>query len=76
MLNGFIYCPRLFFYEWVDGVFAHSSDTIEGALRHETLGEKAETLGPAGGGGARTDPCPVLCTRRQRAGRRYRRRRA
>jgi CRISP-associated protein Cas1 len=47
MLNEFVYCPRLFFYEWVDGVFAHSSDTIEGALRHETLGEKAEALAPA-----------------------------
>ncbi len=47
MLNEFVYCPRLFFYEWVDGIFAHSSDTIEGALRHETLGEKAEALAPA-----------------------------
>ncbi len=44
MLNEFTYCPRLFFYEWVEGVFAHSDDTIEGALRHETLGEKAEAL--------------------------------
>ena len=46
MLNEFIYCPRLFFYEWVEGVFAHSADTVEGALRHETLGEKAEALPP------------------------------
>jgi CRISP-associated protein Cas1 len=44
MLNEFVYCPRLFFYEWVEGVFAHSSDTVEGALRHETLGEKADAL--------------------------------
>ena len=41
MLNEFTYCPRLFFYEWVEGVFAHSDDTLEGALHHETLGEKA-----------------------------------
>src|SRR6266540_2139639 len=47
MLNEFVYCPRLFFYEWVEGLFAHSSDTVEGALRHETLGEKAEGLPPA-----------------------------
>jgi CRISPR-associated protein Cas4 len=47
MLNEFVYCPRLFFYEWVEGVFAHSSDTVEGALRHETLGEKADALPPA-----------------------------
>ena len=47
MVNEFAYCPRLFFYEWVEGVFAHSGDTVEGALRHETLGEKAEALPPA-----------------------------
>lgn len=48
MLNEFVYCPRLFFYEWVEGVFAHSSDTVEGALRHDTLGEKGEALPEAG----------------------------
>jgi len=37
MLNEFAYCPRLFYYEWVDGVFVHSADTIEGALRHQTV---------------------------------------
>jgi CRISPR-associated protein Cas4 len=47
MLNEFVYCPRLFFYEWVEGVFAHSGDTVDGALRHETLGEKADALPPA-----------------------------
>ena len=24
MLNEFVYCPRLFYYEWVEGVFAHN----------------------------------------------------
>jgi CRISPR-associated protein Cas1 len=48
MLNEFVYCPRLFFYEWVEGVFAHSADTVEGALRHDKLGEKAERLPAAG----------------------------
>jgi CRISPR-associated protein Cas1 len=52
MLNEFVYCPRLFFYEWVEGVFAHSADTVEGALRHEKLGEKADALPTAGDGGA------------------------
>ncbi|MGE3344419.1 MAG: CRISPR-associated endonuclease Cas1 [Vicinamibacterales bacterium] len=46
MLNEFVYCPRLFFYEWVEGVFAHNADTVEGALRHDTLGEKPEALPP------------------------------
>jgi CRISPR-associated protein Cas1 len=44
MLNEFVYCPRLFFYEWVEGVFAHSADTIEGSLRHEKLERKADPL--------------------------------
>lgn len=47
MLNEFVYCPRLFFYEWVEGVFAHSRDTVEGALRHEKLETKADPLPPA-----------------------------
>lgn len=34
MLNEFVYCPRLFFYEWVEGVFEHSSDTLDGQAKH------------------------------------------
>jgi CRISPR-associated protein Cas1 len=48
MLNEFVYCPRLFFYEWVEGVFAHSADTVEGKLRHEKIETKADEL-PAPG---------------------------
>ena len=46
MLNEFVYCPRLFFYEWVEGVFAHSADTVQGALRHEKLGAREDPLPP------------------------------
>ena len=28
MVNEFAYCPRLFFYEWVEGLFAESIDTV------------------------------------------------
>ena len=44
MLNEFVYCPRLFFYEWVEGLFAPSSDIIEGELRHEKLETRADAL--------------------------------
>ena len=27
MVNEFVYCPRLFFYEWVEGLFQESADT-------------------------------------------------
>lgn len=46
MLNEFVYCPRLFFYEWVEGIFTHSADTVEGALRHEKLETKSDPLPP------------------------------
>lgn len=47
MVNEFTYCPRLFFYEWVEQVFAHSADTLEGAFRHEKLERKRDELPPA-----------------------------
>lgn len=34
MLNEFVYCPRLFFYEWVEGVFESSADTLDGHAKH------------------------------------------
>lgn len=34
MLNECVYCPRLFFLEFVEGLFAESADTVEGALEH------------------------------------------
>ncbi len=46
MLNEFVYCPRLFFYEWIEGVFAHNADTIEGELRHEKRETKTDPLPP------------------------------
>jgi CRISPR-associated protein Cas1 len=44
MVNEYTYCPRLFFYEWVDGVFQESVDTIEGAIQHKRVDEKATAL--------------------------------
>src|SRR5271154_2908988 len=44
MLNEFVYCPRLFFYEWVEGIFAHNRETTEGALRHSKLDAKDDAL--------------------------------
>lgn len=34
MLNEFVYCPRLFFYEHVDGIFVHNADTERGKDIH------------------------------------------
>lgn len=34
MLNEFVYCPRLFYYEHVEGLFQHNADTKRGAALH------------------------------------------
>jgi len=44
MVNEFVYCPRLFFYEWVDGVFNDSVDTVEGKIQHQRVDAKATEL--------------------------------
>jgi hypothetical protein len=37
MLNEVVYCPRLFYYEHVEGVFVHNADTRRGAALHKRL---------------------------------------
>ncbi len=34
MVNEYVYCPRLFYYEWVEGLFRESADTVEGKFQH------------------------------------------
>ncbi len=34
MLNEFVYCPRLFYLEWVDGNWDENADTAQGTLAH------------------------------------------
>jgi CRISPR-associated protein Cas4 len=53
MVNEFSYCPRLFFYEWVEGVFQESADTVEGAAQHRRVDEKPTAL-PAPGDASAT----------------------
>ncbi|MCP9465647.1 MAG: hypothetical protein NNA25_12745 [Nitrospira sp.] len=38
MVNEFAYCPRLAYFEWVDGVFADSADTVEGRFPYCSRG--------------------------------------
>ncbi len=37
MLNEFVYCPRLFYYEHVEGVFVHNADTRRGTALHKRV---------------------------------------
>ena len=43
MVNEYVYCPRLFYYEWVDGVFRDSVDTVEGRFQHKRV-DKATSM--------------------------------
>ncbi len=44
MVNEFVYCPRLFFYEWVEGVFRESADTVEGSSWHKRVDKPGAAL--------------------------------
>ena len=48
MLNEWVYCPRLFYYEHVEGVFVHNRETVEGSLRHAKLDDQQDALPPPG----------------------------
>lgn len=37
MLNEFVYCQRLFYYEFVEGVFVESVDTLRGGAIHQRV---------------------------------------
>lgn len=48
MVNEFVYCPRLFYYETVEGVFVHNPDTLEGKEAHKRVDTaKPGSLDPA-----------------------------
>lgn len=56
MLNEFVYCPRLFYYEHVEGVFVESADTVKGAAVHARVdkgkGALPQATTPSGEGDA------------------------
>ncbi|WP_066908094.1 CRISPR-associated endonuclease Cas4/Cas1 [Millisia brevis] len=58
MLNEFVYCPRLFYFEWVDGRWADSHDTEDGRFTHRAVDTRTGTLG-----GERPDTARVTSLR-------------
>lgn len=42
MINEFVYCPRLFYYEWVESLFRDSVDTLEGKFEHRRVDEQKD----------------------------------
>jgi len=33
-LQNYVYCPRLFYYQWVENIFVENADTVEGSTVH------------------------------------------
>ncbi|HEX6563902.1 MAG TPA: CRISPR-associated endonuclease Cas1 [Chthoniobacterales bacterium] len=48
MINEFVYCPRLFYYEQVEGVFLENADTIRGSQGHKRVDQGTGALASAG----------------------------
>jgi CRISPR-associated protein Cas1 len=46
MLNEFVYCPRLFYYEHVEGLFVDNADTVRGAALHRRVDRGKGDLPP------------------------------
>lgn len=51
-LNNYVYCPRLFYFQWVENIFQESADTVAGSHVHRNVDapsrledEKAKALG-------------------------------
>lgn len=44
MINEFVYCPRLFYYEQVEGVFVENADTIRGSQGHKRVDQGSGAL--------------------------------
>lgn len=36
-LHNFVYCPRLFYLQWVEGIFVPNADTVQGSALHEKV---------------------------------------
>jgi len=49
MLNEYVYCPRLFYYEYVESVFVQSADTLRGKALHRRVDSGKGDLPPPGG---------------------------
>ena len=44
IINEYVYCPRLAYLEWVQGEWAASYDTVEGAYAHRRVDRKSGTM--------------------------------
>lgn len=36
-LHNYVYCPRLFYYQWVENIFVENADTVAGSSKHRQV---------------------------------------
>lgn len=36
-LHNYVYCPRLFYYQWVENIFVENADTVSGSAKHRQV---------------------------------------
>ncbi len=41
-LHNFIYCPRLFYFQWVENIFQENADTVAGSRVHRNVDEPSK----------------------------------
>src|SRR5437667_5537167 len=41
-LHNFIYCPRLFYFQWVENIFQENADTVAGSHVHRNVDEPSK----------------------------------
>ena len=46
-LHNYLYCPRLFYYQWVENLFVDNADTVEGRRVHRNVDAPSRVKDPA-----------------------------
>ena len=44
MINEYVYCPRLFYFEQVEGIFVHNEHTTEGKVQHKRVDKESRSV--------------------------------
>jgi len=45
-LHNFIYCPRLFYFQWVENIFQENADTVAGSMAHRNVDAPSKLTDP------------------------------
>jgi CRISPR-associated protein Cas1 len=45
-LHNFIYCPRLFYFQWVENIFQENADTVAGSHLHRNVDKPSKIQDP------------------------------